>query len=75
MEYLIKPRTIDQKDDDLVAHIWSGRDTVCKLSSVGKFNLKFYKIVDSDMKRRICTHCLNETTITVKSKRNKKSIS
>ena len=57
-EYLIRNATKKQK-----AHLWTGKDTFCKMWSTGGLSLnhdpKAYSLFDSCLGREICSMCIN----------------
>ena len=60
-EYLIRPRTLETKDDkEHIAHIWTGLDTACKMVSNKQINIKKYKVFPNTQWRRVCFNCLAE---------------
>ncbi len=48
------------------AHLWTGRETVCRLSSTGGLNPSRYMVADDAGEREICLMC---ETVFAKDKR------
>lgn len=52
MEYLI-----NKNKKKTVAHLWDGKDTLCKMSSTGGLNKEKYIVCNKHMGVKICTMC------------------
>lgn len=48
------------------AHLWTGRETVCRLSSTGGLNPRRYMVADDPGERELCLMC---ETVFAKDKR------
>lgn len=61
MEYLIRPRTLETKDQkEHIAHIWTGLDTACKMVANKQINISSYRLYPTTRWRRVCFNCLAE---------------
>lgn len=41
-----------------VAHIWTGEDTLCLMSSTGGMTNSTYQLFDTTMNKKVCQNCL-----------------
>jgi hypothetical protein len=63
MEYLIRAR--GKRSANAAAHLWDGKDTVCRMASTGGLGRnwgKKYTIVEDRGNHRICSMCQTVST-------------
>lgn len=62
MKYLIKVVYVNGRikvKENTAAHLWNGKDTVCRMASTGGLNLRRYKVFDNTCGKSICKNCLH----------------
>ena len=61
MDYLIKTVFTKRKymKRKLVAHLWDGEDTMCKMASTGGLNVKYFDVFDEAKGCDVCKNCIN----------------
>ena len=56
-----------KKRKSKVVHLWTGKDTVCRMYSTGGIKSAEYEIITNTLGRNICTMC---SQIAIKNKLN-----